>query len=53
MALLNDYLRDTDGDLPGTMAATEHDDEPTYADDQVTDPVLHIQVRASQLDRGN
>jgi hypothetical protein len=46
VALLNDYLRDTDTDVPGTMAAAEHDDEPTYADDQVTDPVLHVQVRA-------
>jgi hypothetical protein len=44
--LLNDYLRDADVDVPGTLAAAEHEAEPTYADDQVTDPVLHIQVRA-------
>jgi hypothetical protein len=46
VGLLNDYLRDADVDVPGTLAAAEHEAEPTYADDQVTDPVLHIQVRA-------
>lgn len=46
VALLNDYLRDTDIEVPGTIAAMEHEDEPRYADDQVTDPVLHIQLRA-------
>jgi hypothetical protein len=46
VALLNDYLRDADVDVSGTIAAKEHGDEPAYSDDQVTDPVLHIQVRA-------
>lgn len=48
VALLNNYLRDADIDVPGTLAAMEHDAEPAYADDQVTDPVLHVQVRAHQ-----
>lgn len=44
--LLNDYLRDGDPDVPGSRAAAEHAQEPGFADDQIADPVVHMQVRA-------
>ena len=46
VSLLNDYLRDADVNVPGTLAATELAREPQFSDDDITDPVLHVQVRA-------
>jgi hypothetical protein len=44
--VLNDYLRDADVDAPGSLAAAEHGQEAEYADDDVKDPVFHVQARA-------
>jgi hypothetical protein len=44
--LLNDYLRETDVDISDTMAAMEYREEPTFADDQVINPVTHVQLQA-------
>ena len=44
--LLNDYLRDADVDVPGSQAAAEHEAESQWADDNIPDPVFHMQVRA-------
>jgi hypothetical protein len=44
--LLNDYLRDGGVDVPGSRAEAEHAQEGNFADEQVADPVVHIQVRA-------
>jgi hypothetical protein len=44
--VLNDYLRDGDVDVEGSLAEAEHAQEREFADDQITDPVVHIQVRA-------
>lgn len=46
VSLLNDYLRDADADVPGTLAAADLAVQGLYADDDVVDPVLHVQVRA-------
>jgi hypothetical protein len=44
--LLNDYLRDGDVDVQSSVAHLEHAREVEFADDRITDPVRHIQVRA-------
>jgi len=44
--LLNDYLRESDVDVPGTKAADEYLRQSEFADDQLVDPVLHVTVRA-------
>jgi len=46
VSLLNDYLRDGEVEVPGSRAQAEHAQERDLADDQIADPVVHIQVRA-------
>jgi hypothetical protein len=44
--VLNDYLRDADVNVPGTAAADDLAAQVDFADDDIADPVLHVQVRA-------
>jgi hypothetical protein len=37
--LLNDYLRESDVDVPGALAMDEYGDESDFADDQIIHPV--------------
>ena len=44
--LLNDYLREADVTVAGSLAASEYGQESLYSDEQVADPVFHVIVRA-------
>src|SRR4051794_22321266 len=46
VGVLNDYLRDGDGDVNGSLAAAEQAQASEFADDLITDPVVFVQVRA-------
>jgi hypothetical protein len=46
--LLNDYLRESDGSVPGSPACIELAAQPGFADSNVIDPVLHVAVRGHQ-----
>ncbi|MHB1844817.1 MAG: hypothetical protein ACYCWW_08305 [Deltaproteobacteria bacterium] len=46
--LLNGYLRETDVDVEGSPAAVEYAQEPSFADEHVPDPVLHVLLRGQQ-----
>ena len=46
--LLNDYLREWDVDVPGSLAMDEYGDESDFADDQITHPVGHVILQAQR-----
>jgi hypothetical protein len=46
--LLNDYLRETDINVIGSLGATDYAQEPSFANDLIYEPVFHIQVSAQK-----
>jgi hypothetical protein len=47
--LLNEYLRDSEPDAPGSPAASDHSLEVKFADDQFYEPVRHVAYRGHHL----
>jgi hypothetical protein len=46
--ILKDYLRETDIDVPGTVAAREFALEPSFANEEIPNPVTHVILRCQQ-----
>lgn len=45
---LNDYLREADVEVSGSVAASDYSQEAAFADKYIADPILHVIWRGQQ-----